>query len=80
MNNAAMNIVYVYVWTYVVFSFLLGRLLAVELLSHMEKSLMFKEISKLVYTPSCNEWGLQFLYILSNICYHWFVFIRAIHF
>ena len=41
MNNAAMNIVCVCMWTYVAFSFLLGRLLAVELLSHMEKSLMF---------------------------------------
>ena len=51
MNNAAMNIACVHMWTYVFI--LLGRFLGVKLLGHMQKSLISLRNFQTIFQSGC---------------------------
>ena len=68
-----------------IFSFLLGICLGVELVSHtvtlfdlLRNCQSVFQNGCIVYTPTSNVWGFQFLHILDKTCYHLFLTLAVV--
>ena len=73
VNNAAMNIGYIYLFK-LVFLFSSDKYLGVELLDRMVvlflgASILFSIVSVPIYIPTNSPQGFPFLHILTNTCY-----------